>query len=692
MNWARLTLLKKIAGAILGIVVVSTVAMSYIQHRLYTNNFETVFSDLEQAVMDMKRDGARDLLREVKIATEGSLARGEYDLFTNFAKKQKEIEEIQAFSFFGRDGKVELSSDKARMGQALGDELWKRAAASKDMFVVENEDLISFYHPLPVDADMRRLHPTWKVGELYGVLHLEFSKEKVNQTSTAARDAYDASSRRAKTVVAFVVVGAVGVAFLLAMLLCRVVLNPLRACMSAVKGLAEKDFSRTCRVKSRDEVGQMAQAINESIDAMRSAFHEIEVASQREKESQQQREREQQQRIEEERRKADEMQRKVNDLLGGLSRVAQGDYSKPVAVTGEDALGQLGDGLRTFFQERQRAELLAAETAEKERKQAGELRRKVDYLLDIVAAAARGDLTNSVRVEGNEPVDELAAGIGKMLSDLSQVIGQVGESAAQFNEGSRVIAESAQSLAHGAQTQSSSVQQMTAAIESLATSVIGVKENAQEADRMARETSKLAEQGGSAVRKSIEAMELIRASSQQIGEIIQVISDIAGQTNLLALNAAIEAARAGEHGMGFAVVADEVRKLAERSNQAAGKITSLIKESTQQVEKGARLSDETGAALKKIVEGVEATATKISQIASATGKQAGNAQEVSQAVQGISQVTEQAAAGSEQMASSSQELGAQAQALRDLVCRFTTSANDPSGRTLTADHTEATAA
>ena len=108
---------------------------------------------------------------------------------------------------------------------------------------------------------------------------------------------------------------------------------------------------------------------------------------------------------------------------------------------------------------------------------------------------------------------------------------------------------------------------------------------------MAKETNQLAEQGGQAVQKSIEAMELIRTSSTQIAEIIQVISEIASQTNLLALNAAIEAARAGEHGMGFAVVADEVRKLAERSNQAAGEITTLIKESTQRVEEGAQLSE-----------------------------------------------------------------------------------------------------
>ena len=631
MNWNRMSLLKKIAGTIMAITIISTVALSYIQYRLYTSNFETIFSSLEGSVMTMKRDSARDILREVKIATEGSLARGEYQTFTNFAKKQKEIGEIQAFSFYGKTGKIELSSDSSRINQSIPPELWQKAETTTEMFLNESNNVFSFFYPLHVDADMRRLHPSWKVGELYGVLCLDFSKDKINQMSAAARDEYTSSSWRASRIVMAAVGVALCMAFGIALFICRAILRPLRACMDAVKGLTGEDFSEVAKTAGGDEVSQMTRVINATIESMQS---------------------------------------RVNRMLDVLGRVVKGDYSEQLQIAGKDALAHLADGMRAFFLEKQATEQHAAEIAENDRKQAAELRRKVDGLLDVVGAAAQGDLTRDVKVEGNEPVDELASGIGKMLADLSQLIGQVTESTVQFKEGSRVIAESAQSLANGAQNQSASVEEMTAAIDSLSQSFNNVTKSAQDANRLALETSTLAEQGGSAVQKSIQAMTLIRDSSRQIGEIIRVISEIASQTNLLALNAAIEAARAGEHGMGFAVVADEVRKLAERSNQAAREISSLIKESTQRVEEGSHLSDETAAALKEIIHGVESTASKISEIAAAAVEQAANAQEVNKAIQNVSQVTEQAAAGSEQMASSSEELGAQAQSLGELVERF----------------------
>ncbi|MFO0897391.1 MAG: methyl-accepting chemotaxis protein [Pirellulales bacterium] len=348
------------------------------------------------------------------------------------------------------------------------------------------------------------------------------------------------------------------------------------------------------------------------------------------------------------------------------------DILKLTASAIYDAQGKFAGPMIAWavITEQVRAAEREAAQQEREAKAQQELRDKVNQLLATVNAAAQGDLTTEVTVTGSDAVGELAGGLRTMVTDLRHVIGQIVESAAQFTEGSRVIAESSQSLASGAQTQSASVEEMSAAIEQLARSIDAVKGNAGEANEVALNTNTLAEEGGAAVQKSIEAMDLIKRSSEQISEIIQVISEIASQTNLLALNAAIEAARAGEHGLGFAVVADEVRKLAERSSEAAKEISSLIKESTKRVEDGATLSAQTGAALNKIVEGVEASARKISEIATATVEQATNANEVAKAIRMVSQVTEQSAAGSEELASSSEELGAQATTLRDMVSRF----------------------
>jgi len=207
-------------------------------------------------------------------------------------------------------------------------------------------------------------------------------------------------------------------------------------------------------------------------------------------------------------------------------------------------------------------------------------------------------------------------------------------------------------------------------MEELNTTVKQNAENAKQANELAKTSNAVATKGGEMVKRVVSTMSDIQDSSKKIADIIGVIDSIAFQTNILALNAAVEAARAGEQGRGFAVVATEVRNLAQRSATAAKEIKTLIAESVDKVEGGAKLVKEAGDTMDDVVTSFQKVANLVTDIANASREQSSGIEQVTHAVSQMDEVTQQNAALVEEAAAAAESLEEQARALVQSVGMF----------------------
>ena len=388
----------------------------------------------------------------------------------------------------------------------------------------------------------------------------------------------------------------------------------------------------------------------------------------------------------------------VNALATAASEISKGNLAVEVPeVRTKDEIGDLAKAfsimvanIRELLHGITNASQTVAATSEELSSNAEEASKATQQVAKTIEQVAKGSTDQA-----------------RSVTDTVQVMGQVGEAIQQ--------------IAAGAQEQSKNIINSTAMIDDVARKIDIMAEGMEKVKQVSDQNGVVAETGGKAVGKTVNGMLKVKEAvfetagrihelgeqSQKIGEIIQVIDDIAEQTNLLALNAAIEAARAGEHGKGFAVVADEVRKLAERSGKATKEIAELITDiqqgtkiavdsmqvGTKEVEDGVVLAQQAGQSLNEIVNGVNQAGENVHQIMGLINEILSGSQEVSKSVNNVVAITEENTAATEQMSASAQEVNASMQNMASISEESAAAAEEVSASTeeLTASMEEISA-
>ncbi|HEX8615437.1 MAG TPA: methyl-accepting chemotaxis protein [Telluria sp.] len=292
-----------------------------------------------------------------------------------------------------------------------------------------------------------------------------------------------------------------------------------------------------------------------------------------------------------------------------------------------------------------------------------------DYAANVVASIAAGNLAVEIETVNGDRSSLLFAMKG-MRDSLVDIVAQVRTGTATITTASSEIAAGNLDLSARTESQAGTLEETASSMEELTSTVRQNADNARQANALALSASEVAVKGGAVVSQVVDTMASINESSKKIVDIIGVIDSIAFQTNILALNAAVEAARAGEQGRGFAVVASEVRNLAQRSAAAAQEIKTLIGNSVERVDAGARLVDEAGSTMQEIVSSVKRVTDIMAEISLASQEQTAGIEQVNQAIGQMDQATQQNAALVEQAAAAASSLNDEAASLTQVVGVF----------------------
>lgn len=329
----------------------------------------------------------------------------------------------------------------------------------------------------------------------------------------------------------------------------------------------------------------------------------------------------------------------------------QGILNADISYESEDEIGHLADSMRKSMS------ALSAMIAD------------VSYLLDEIS---KGNFQVKTKNEAGYLGEfiPLLLSIREMNTNLSDTIRQINDTSEQVAVGSTQMAQNAQDLAEGATEQAGAVEELNASIEGIANMSETSALNTKQAYEQITESVEMAEESRRDMGKLLEAMERINTTSQEIGNIISEIEDIASQTNLLSLNASIEAARAGEAGRGFAVVADQIGKLASDSAQSAVNTRELIGKTLEEIELGNNIADSTSKSFEEVINEMRKFADIAKETSESSNEQYENLRQVKEGIDQISGVVQSNSAAAEETSATSEELAAQSDNLKNLIGKF----------------------
>lgn len=341
--------------------------------------------------------------------------------------------------------------------------------------------------------------------------------------------------------------------------------------------------------------------------------------------------------------------RPIAEIEAAAKEIAHGNLNVQIKHKSEDEVGSLAESMRESTQ------ILNA------------------YIKDISRAMnemASGNFNIAPTQEFKGDFKGIENALTKFVFSISNTLRQIDITADQVSAAASQVSNGAQSLAAGTSEQAVSIEELSKYINDVSTQIVENAKNAGRANEVSDETMESVSKGNTNMQHLMEVMNEIQEKSKEISKIIQTIEDITKQTNILSLNAAVEAARAGDAGKGFAVVADEVRNLATRSAEAAKGTNRLIEDSVAAIERSVSLAKLTAEDLTKVLDGAQASAGAVSEIAAATNEEANAIEEATSRMHSISSVVQTNSATSEESAAASEELSSQADMLKSLTSRF----------------------